>query len=96
MQYLKMFIFIIFILSSASVFAGQKEYDDCMLKHLKSAKVDVATHAIKQACYENYKKLSFTSKKQRAYNDCLLKHLPGVESLQAVIEIRSACDSKYK
>ena len=76
--------------------AEQAEYDDCLLKHLKGAKLDIATHLIKQACYENYKKPTFTSDKSRAYNNCLLEHLVGVESMQAVMDIRTACDRKYK
>jgi hypothetical protein len=76
--------------------AGQAEYDDCLLKHLKNAKHDVATHLIRQACYGNYYKPSFTSDKRRAYNDCLLDHLVGVESFDAVMEISAACDRKTR
>jgi len=81
---------------SSSVFADQGKYDDCLLKHLKNAKLDIAAHTIRMACDENYKNSSFTSKKRRAYNECLLKHLPGVESIQAVIGLKSACQSKYQ
>ena len=76
--------------------AGQAEYDNCILAHLKGAKVDVATHLIKQACSQNYKTKGLGSASQRAYNDCLLQHLPGTENVQAVMEIKSACASKYK
>jgi len=96
MQYLKFLFFIFFFLGSALVGAEQKDYDDCILKHLKGAKLDIATDTIRRACYENYKKTSFISEKNRAYNNCLLEHLPGVESLQAVMEIKSACERKYK
>lgn len=82
--------------SAMSAFAGQAEYDDCILKHLKGAKLDIAVHTIKQACEENYKNPSFTSDKRRAYNECLLEHLLEVESLQATMEIKAACDSKYQ
>jgi len=75
---------------------GQKEFDSCVLEHLKSAKLDIATRLVRQACDENYRNSSFTSDKRRAYNNCLLEHLAGVESIQAVIEIKTACDSKHK
>jgi len=81
---------------SSAVFADQSNYDDCLLKYLKNAKLDIAAHTIRMACDENYRNSSFTSKKRRAYNDCLLKHLPGVESTQAVIGLKSACQSKYQ
>jgi len=77
-------------------FAGQTEYNDCILKHLKGAKLDVATNYIRMACEENSKKASFISKNRRAYNSCLLEHLAGVESLHAVMEISNACASKHK
>ena len=81
---------------SSSVFADQGKYDDCLLKHLKNAKLDIAAHTIRMACDENYRNSSFTSKERRAFNECLLKHLPGVESVQAVIGLKSACQSKYQ
>ena len=80
----------------ASLYAGQAEYDDCILKYLKNAKHDVATRFIKQACKENYKTPTFTSVKRKAYNNCLLEHLVGVESLDAVMEISGACNRKFK
>jgi hypothetical protein len=76
-------------------FGGQAEYDDCILKYLKGAKLDVAAHLIRQACEENYRNPGFISDKRRAYNVCLLEHLSGVESLQATMEIKSACNRKY-
>lgn len=81
---------------STMVAAGQVEYDTCILTHLEGAKLDVATHLIKQACYENHKAMGFGSADRRAYNDCLLQHLPGTESLQAVMAIKSACASRHK
>jgi hypothetical protein len=85
-------VIVLFALPIASLtHAGQEEYDACLLKHLKGAKQDVATHLIIQACDENYKNPSFTSEKRKAYNDCLLNHLVGVESLTAVMEIQSVC-----
>ncbi len=79
-----------------SVFSGQAEYDECILKYLKGVKLDIAAHTIKQACEENYNNPSFTSAKQQAYNKCLLEHLVGVESQQAVMDIHAACSRKYK
>jgi len=76
--------------------AGQAEYDDCILRHLKGAKTDVATHLIKQACEENYRNPGSTTGKKQEYNHCLLEHLVGVESVQAVMEIKSACGRKHK
>ena len=81
---------------STLTIAGQAEYDDCILKHLKGAKVDMATQLVKQACKENYKNPSFTSDEQRAYNNCLLEHLVEIESIQAVINIKASCKSKHK
>ena len=84
------------IVVSISTIAGQAEYDNCILEHLKDAKLDDATRLIKQACDENYKDTSFTSDKQRSYNNCLLEHLVGVESIRAIIEIKTACSRKFK
>ena len=80
----------------ALLHAGQVEFDDCMLAHLKDSKHDVATHLIRQACYENYKNPSFTSAKRKAYNACILKHVVGVESFEAVMEINAACSRKHR
>ena len=79
---------------STTIHADQEAYDDCILKHLKNAKLDFATRLIRQACEENYRTPSFTSKKRRVYNDCILEHLPGVESIHAVMEIKGACYRK--
>ncbi|MDH3451295.1 MAG: hypothetical protein OEN20_02665 [Gammaproteobacteria bacterium] len=76
--------------------AGQEEYDNCILQHLKGAKLDVAAHLIKQVCIDNYKTTGLSSHNRRAYNDCLLEHLVGVESVQATMDIKAACSSKYK
>jgi len=89
------FLGVLLLISTLSV-AGQSEYDDCILKYLKGAKLDIAAHTIKQACIENYRNPGFTSKKKRAYNACILENLPGIESLQAVMEIKSACKRKYQ
>lgn len=96
MPYLRQALSAGLLICTLTAFAGQKEYDDCILKHLKNAKQDVAMAVIKQACQENYLSPGFLSDEQRIYNHCLLEHLPGVESFQAVIEIRSACERKYK
>ena len=81
---------------STPTIAGQAEHDECLLEHLKGAKLDVATHLIRQACDENYKNPSFTSDKKRAYNNCILEHLVGIESIQAVMDIKAVCGRKHK
>lgn len=96
MNILRVLILVMPMLMLGHAHAGQQEYDDCLLKHLKNAKHDIATHMIRQACYGNYYKPSFTSEKRRAYNDCLLEHLVGVESFDAVMEISAACDRKTR
>lgn len=96
MKLLLITICIMGIAISKPAIAGQAEYDDCILEHLKNAKLDVATHLIKQACEENYKSPSFTSEKRRTYNQCILDHLKGVESIQAVMDMKAACARKYK
>ena len=96
MKYLRITMIIFFLATPASTIAGQAQYDDCILDHLRNSKLDVVTHLIKQACQENYKDPGFTSDKKRAYNNCLLGHLVGVESIQAAMDLRAACDSKYK
>ena len=80
---------------SATAMAGQDEYDECILKHLKNAKLDFATRLIRQACEENYRTPSFTSDKRQAYNACLLEYLPGIESIHAVMEVKGACYRKH-
>ncbi len=73
-------------------------YDDCILDHLKNAKLDAASRFIAEACEENYG--SGPSKsimtKERRYNECLLDHMVGVESVDAVIRIRRACEKKFR
>lgn len=80
----------------APTIAGQAEYDDCVLAHLKGTKLDLVAHLIKQACKNNYKNHGLTSKREIDYNNCLLKHLVGIESIQAAMEVKSACGRKHK
>jgi hypothetical protein len=77
------------------IYAGQNEYDDCLLKHLINAKVDVATQIMIGACKENYKEFTIISEKRKKYNECLLEYLPGMESSDAVIEIQNVCARKH-
>lgn len=79
----------------AALPAGQDEYNDCILSHLKGARLDAAAAMIRTACYENYMGPFYPAEKVRRYNDCLLEHLVGVESFQAAMEIRNACIGKY-
>ena len=58
-------------------FAGQDEYNDCILTHLKEAKLDAAAGMIRNACYENYAGFIRPSEKVRQYNECLLEYLVG-------------------
>lgn len=96
MRYISL-IFVVFGLTLFTLsYAGQLEYDDCLLKYLKGAKLDVATNYIRMACDENFKNPSFVSSKRKAYNGCLLENLVDVESLQAVMAISNACASKNK
>lgn len=88
-------VFILCFGLSASALDNQEGYDDCVLAHLKGAKIDYATHLIKLACDENYRSANFTSKRRKAYNECILEHLVEVSSMQAIIEIKSACHSKH-
>jgi len=81
-------------LSSNLLFAGNKEYNECLLTHLKNTKVDIAAHFIKEACEGNYLNPSFTFKKNKEYNECILKNLVGVRSFRAAIEIRNVCAAK--
>lgn len=87
---------ILIVLLPVSVMAGQAEYDECILKHLKDAKIDVAAHLIMKACKENYKNPTFTSNKKKIMNECLLENLVGVESLPAVMEIKDVCGRQEK
>lgn len=96
MRHIRLFVIMNLLLLSAPLFAGQDEYDDCILKYLKNAKHDVATHFIRQACYENHMNPTFTPDRRRAYNECVLEHLIGVESFEAVMEISNACSRRHK
>ncbi len=95
MKYFFMLIFFVVSLTAIPILAGQEEYDDCILEHLKNAKVDFATQLIKSACRENYKDFMSLSNKRQEYNECLLESLPGIESLDAVDEIKEACVRKH-
>jgi hypothetical protein len=77
------------------LYAGQNEYDDCLLKHLKNARIDLATQLIEEACDENYRGISIISEDRKKYNECLLEYLPGIESRDAVIEIQKVCRRKH-
>lgn len=91
----KIVTILIFSMMGTAAWAGQNEYNDCVLQHLKEAKLDAATAMIRNACYENYYGPFYPSERVRKYNHCLLEHLVGVESFQAVMEIRNACAGKY-
>jgi len=91
------FVIIVFAISLISnpIYAGQNEYDDCLLRHLINAKVDLATQIMKRACKENFKDVRILSEERKEYNECLLEYLPGVESGDAVIEIQKVCERKH-
>lgn len=72
------------------------EYDDCLLQHLKNAKLDVATQMITRACYEIHVDGNFLMKRDRKRNECLLEYLPGIESVDAVARFTEVCDRKSK
>ena len=93
---MKKFFALVLMTYSLSAIAGQNEYDECILKHLKGAKIDVVSHLVMQACRDNYKSPSFTNEKKKAFNECLLEHLPGVESVPAAMEIKDVCNRKSK
>ena len=95
MKYIFVLIIFTISLTASTIFAGQDEYDDCLLKHLINAKVDVATQIMKRACKENFKDVTIYSDKRKEYNECLLKYLSGVESGDAVIEIQEVCKRKH-
>jgi len=95
MRYLCSIFVLLGLTISAFSFAGQTEYNDCILKYLKGAKLDVAVNFITTACDENSKNSSFISKNRKAYNRCLLENLVGVDSFQAVMAISNACGSKH-
>lgn len=72
------------------------EYDQCLLAHLKNARLDVASQMITRACHENYVDDNFRSKRELRRNDCLLQHLPGIESIDAVNRVTEVCDRQSK
>lgn len=72
------------------------EYDDCLLQHLKNAKLDVATQMITQACHQTYVDGNFMMKRDQKRNECLLEHLPGIESVDAVARVTEVCNRKSK
>lgn len=94
MKYL--YITALFYLFAVSVNADQEQYDECILKYLKGAKIDVVTHLVMQACQENYMSPAFTSERKKAYNQCILENLAGVESVPAAMEIRAVCERKSR
>ncbi len=96
MKNLRTTLALLTLTAGASGLADQAAYDDCILEHLKGAKLDIAAHLIKQACQANYRSSGFLADDERAYNECLLEHLVGVESRQATMELRSACNRKHK
>lgn len=89
-------VIIIFAVSFTAnpMYAGQDEYNDCLLKHLINAKVDSATQIMKRACKENYD-YTVLPENKRKVNECLLEYLPGVESGDAVTEIQKVCERKH-
>jgi transposase-like protein len=95
MKYFFALLIMIILLTASPILAGEKEYDDCILKYVKGAKVNEATRLVKKACKENYKNYVFVSDKRKEYNKCLLEHLMGIESSEAVMEIKKACDNKH-
>lgn len=95
MKYIFVIIIFTISLTASATFAGQDEYDDCLLKHLINAKTDLASQIMKRACRENFKDLTILSEKRKEYNECLLQYLPGVESGDAVIEIQEVCERKH-
>ena len=96
MKHLNLSTVIIIGVFSIPVVAGDLEFNDCILNHMKGAKVDEATYLIEHACHENYRSVRFVPEKRRVFNECLLEHLIGVESVQAVNDINAACANKYK
>ena len=92
-------IFIVTHLAVSQAIAKDSyDFDDCLLDHLKGAKLDAASRFIAEACEENYgtgpSKSIMT--KERRYNECLLEHMVGVESVDAIIRIRRACEKKFR
>jgi hypothetical protein len=82
--------------SGVALARAHPEYDDCLLQHLKNARLDVVTQMITQACYQNYVDDNFMSKRELKRNDCLLENLPGIESFDAVARVSEVCERKSK
>lgn len=83
-------------LSIAAQARNNPEYDDCLLQHLKNARLDAATQLITRACHENYVDGNFQSKREIRRNNCLLENLPGIESFDAVARVTEVCERKSK
>jgi hypothetical protein len=88
-------LIIVSCIYSSLVHAGAEEYDDCLLDHLKGAKLDSAVTLVKQACQGLYKQPGILLEERRLFLNCLLEHLVGVESVQAIDDIHLACGRKY-
>ena len=61
MRYLVVIIIFTISFTANPIHAGYKEqnaYHDCVLKHLKNAKVNLATQLMKRACRENFNDLN--------------------------------------
>ena len=84
------------VLAAGAQARSNPEYDDCLLQHLKNARLDVATQLITQACHQNYVDDNFMSKREKKRNDCLLENLPGIESLDAIVRVTEVCERKSK
>ena len=95
MRYLFIILIVVTSFTAIPLFAGQDEYDNCILTHLINAKNDLAAQIMKMACNESYKDVKILSQERKAYNECLLKYLPGVESHDAVTEIQEVCRRKH-
>ena len=81
--------------AQTSDFDRNPAYDNCILEHLRGAKLDIASQLITNACYENYEDSGLMSDEDVAYNQCLLDHLPRVESINATLQIRRACARRH-
>jgi hypothetical protein len=79
------------VCAGVSAARDNPEYDQCLLMHLKNAKLDIASQLITRACYENYVEANFQRKSELRRNACLLEHLPGIESADAVARVDEAC-----
>ena len=75
--------------------ATEGQYYDCILRHLKEAKLDLTTDLMKKACQENYRSSSISLRDRHTYNECLLEKLAGVENTKAALEIKDACSRKH-